>query len=105
MAIDGKTSRRAHGADGRPRHLVSAWTAGQRLELGQERCATKENEIGAIPRFLERLELRGALVTIDDEQSARPRQHGPDPRYRPHCLQEYHQQDQPEKPKKTNGVG
>jgi len=35
------------------------------LVLGQERCATKENEISAIPRLLERLELRGALVTID----------------------------------------
>ena len=33
--------------------------------LGQERCDAKENEISAIPRLLERLELRGALVTID----------------------------------------
>lgn len=65
VAIDGKTSRRAHGADGRALHLVSAWATRQRLVLGQERCATKENEISAIPRLLERLELRGALVTID----------------------------------------
>lgn len=65
VAIDGKTSRRAYGADGRALHLVSAWAARQRLVLGQERCATKENEISAIPRLLERLELRGALVTID----------------------------------------
>lgn len=65
VAIDGKTSRRAHGADGRPLHLVSAWAARQRLVLGQEVCAAKENEISAIPRLLERLELRGALVTID----------------------------------------
>lgn len=65
VAIDGKTSRRAHGTDGRALHLVSAWAARQRLVLGQERCATKENEISAIPRLLERLELRGALVTID----------------------------------------
>ena len=35
--------------------------------LGQERCDVKENEIRAIPRLLERLELRGALVTIDGE--------------------------------------
>lgn len=65
VAIDGKTSRRAHGVDGRPLHLVSAWAARQRLVLGQERCAAKENEISTIPRLLERLELRGALVTID----------------------------------------
>ena len=49
VAIDGKTSRRAHGAEGRPLHLVSACAARQRLVQGQERCATKENEISAIP--------------------------------------------------------
>ena len=65
VAIDGKTSRRAHGADGRPLHLVSAWAARQRLVLGQEACDEKENEISAIPRLLKRLELNGALVTID----------------------------------------
>ena len=41
--------------------------ARQRLVLGQERCDAKANEISAIPRLLERLELRGALVTIDGE--------------------------------------
>lgn len=65
VAIDGKTSRRAHGKDGRPLHLVSAWASRQRLVLGQEPCDIKENEITAIPRLLERLELTGALVTID----------------------------------------
>ena len=29
VAIDGKTSRRAHGADGRALHLVSAWASRQ----------------------------------------------------------------------------
>lgn len=33
--------------------------------LGQEAVAEKSNEIIAIPRLLERLELTGALVTID----------------------------------------
>jgi len=65
VAIDGKTSRRAHGSDGRPLRLVSAWAARQRLVLGQEACEEKENEIIAIPRLLARLELCGALVTID----------------------------------------
>lgn len=65
VSIDGKTSRRAHGTDGRPLHLVSAWASRQRLVLGQEACDEKENEIRAIPRLLERLELTGALVTID----------------------------------------
>jgi predicted transposase YbfD/YdcC len=67
VAIDGKTSRRCHArAKGRePLHMVSAWAARQRLVLGQEAVAEKSNEILAIPLLLERLELKGALVTID----------------------------------------
>ena len=65
VTIDGKTSRRAHAHNGRRLHLVSAWASRQRLVLGQEPCDEKENEISAIPRLLKRLELTGALVTID----------------------------------------
>jgi predicted transposase YbfD/YdcC len=67
IAIDGKTSRRTHArAKGRePLHLVSAWASRQRLVLGQEAVEVKSNEIVAIPLLLERLELSGALVTID----------------------------------------
>ncbi len=67
VAIDGKTSRRSHArAKGRdPLHLVSAWATRQRLVLGQEAVAGKSNEITAIPLLLERLQLAGALVTID----------------------------------------
>lgn len=67
IAIDGKTSRRCHArSKGRePLHLVSAWAARQRLVLGQEATDVKSNEITAIPLLLERLDLKGALVTID----------------------------------------
>ena len=67
VAIDGKTSRRTHAkSKGRqPLHLVSAWASRQRLVLGQEATDVKSNEITAIPLLLERLELKGALVTID----------------------------------------
>jgi predicted transposase YbfD/YdcC len=67
IAVDGKTSRRCHArTQGRAAlHTVSAWASRQRLVLGQEAVADKSNEITAIPRLLERLELRGALVTID----------------------------------------
>lgn len=65
VAIDGKTSRRAHARDAAPLHLVSAWASRQRLVLGQEAVDAKSNEINAIPLLLERLELTGALVTID----------------------------------------
>jgi predicted transposase YbfD/YdcC len=67
IAIDGKTSRRTHNrAKGtEPLHMVSAWACRQRLVLGQEAVAKKSNEITAIPLLLKRLELKGALVTID----------------------------------------
>src|SRR3546814_16317969 len=45
--------------------MVSAWASRQRLVLGQEAVDAKSNEITAIPLLLERLELTGALVTID----------------------------------------
>lgn len=67
VALDGKTSRRSGDKPkGRAAlHLVSAWACEQRLVLGQEAVAGRENEIVAIPRLLEVLELKGALVTID----------------------------------------
>ena len=67
IAVDGKTSRRTHARrHGRePLHLVSAWASRQRLVLGQGAVAGASNEITAIPLLLARLELAGALVTID----------------------------------------
>jgi predicted transposase YbfD/YdcC len=65
VAIDGKTSRRSRAKGSDPLHLVSAWASRQRLVLGQEAVADKSNEIKAIPLLLARLELEGALVTID----------------------------------------
>ena len=67
IAIDGKTSRRTHARskEREPLHLVSAWASRQRLVLGQEAVTGKSNEITAIPLLLERLALKGALVTID----------------------------------------
>jgi len=67
IAVDGKTSRRSHarGRGRMPLHTVSAWATGQRLVLGQEATEVKSNEITAIPLLLQRLDLQGALVTID----------------------------------------
>ena len=67
IAIDGKTSRRSGSpaAGIEPLHLVSAWAADQRLVLGQEALRGRDNEIVAIDRLLQWLEISGALVTID----------------------------------------
>lgn len=67
VAIDGKTSRRSHDrkTDKKALHLVSAFATRSRLVLGQEAVEEKSNEITAIPALLERIELAGALVSID----------------------------------------
>jgi predicted transposase YbfD/YdcC len=67
IALDGKTARRS-GDAGRglpPIHLVSAWASTQRLVLAQEAVDAKDNECAAMLAILERLTLKGALVTID----------------------------------------
>jgi predicted transposase YbfD/YdcC len=67
IALDGKSLRRSGdpGAELRPVHLVSAWASTQRLVLAQEAVAAKDNECAAMLAILERLTLKGALVTID----------------------------------------
>jgi len=67
FAIDGKTLR-SSGCDSKgfkALHLVSAWASQAKLSLGQVAVAEKSNEITAIPKLLEMLDLSGALVTID----------------------------------------
>ena len=64
------TARRHAAADAagkgwRRLHLVSAWAGANHLSLGQVAVDDKSNEITAIPRLLELLDLSGALVTID----------------------------------------
>jgi predicted transposase YbfD/YdcC len=65
--IDGKTARASldRTADQNPLHVVSAWAQESRLLLGQVAVDEKSNEITAIPKLLEILELAGAVVTID----------------------------------------
>jgi predicted transposase YbfD/YdcC len=67
IALDGKTLRRSgDGASGaKPLHLVSAWASTQRLVLSQEAVDGKDNECAAILAILQRLNLAGAVVTID----------------------------------------
>ena len=67
IAIDGKALRRSFdkaGAKGAI-HMVSAWSSEQNLVLGQTRVDEKSNEITAIPKLLDLLEIEGAIITID----------------------------------------
>lgn len=65
IAIDGKTLRGSGGGGLQALHLVSAWATANCLSLGQVAVAEKSNEITAIPKLLELLDIHGALVTID----------------------------------------
>lgn len=65
IAIDGKTLCGSASSTLGPLHLVSAWATQAHLCLGQVAVDGKSNEITAIPRLLELLDLHGALVTID----------------------------------------
>lgn len=67
IAIDGKTLRRSFDAANSKAaiHMVSAWATANHISLGQVVVDAKSNEITAIPKLLEILEISGSLVTID----------------------------------------
>ena len=67
VAIDGKTLRRSFDkANSKAAiHMVSAWATANHISLGQVVIDEKSNEITAIPKLLQILEISGCLVTID----------------------------------------
>ena len=67
VAVDGKTLRRSfdHAGGRAAIHMVSAWAGEAQLVLGQVKTEDKSNEITAIPKLLELLELTGCIVTMD----------------------------------------
>jgi len=67
ISIDGKTLRRSHDrTKGKEAlHWVSAWAQANHLLLGQVKTEDKSNEMEAIPRLLEMLEVKGCIVTVD----------------------------------------
>ena len=64
IAIDGKQIRGSK-TENSALTLVSAWAGENKLVLAQERVNGKSNEITAIPKLLELLDLKGKIVTID----------------------------------------
>ncbi len=72
IAIDGKTicaasnNRLSHEeTDEGKLHIISAWVREDGISLGQVKTDEKSNEITAIPKMLETLNIKGATVTID----------------------------------------
>lgn len=67
VAFDGKTLRGSFDkASGRsPLHSVSAWACGLRMCIGLQSVEDKSNEIPAVQKLIEVLDLQGAIVTAD----------------------------------------
>ena len=65
VSIDGKTIRRSGSRDKKAIHMVSAWANKQQVVLGQMATDKKSNEITAVPKLLDVLEIKGCIVTAD----------------------------------------
>ncbi len=65
ICIDGKTMRGNRRGEEKPSHIVSAWSKEDGFCLGQKAVDEKSNEITAIPELLDRIQIKGQVVTID----------------------------------------
>ena len=65
ISIDGKCLRGSKGNNTSFVHMVSAWCNTNNMVLAQEKVDEKSNEITAIPALLEKLKIKGCIVTID----------------------------------------
>ncbi|MEY8238414.1 ISAs1 family transposase [Lachnospiraceae bacterium 66-29] len=65
ICIDGKTMCSNKRQGEKPTHIVSAWSKEDGFSLGQKAVEEKSNEITAIPELLEKIQIKGEVVTID----------------------------------------
>lgn len=65
ICIDGKTMRSNKRKGSKPSHIVTAWSREDGFSLGQKAVNEKSNEITAIPELLEKIQVKGQIITID----------------------------------------
>jgi len=65
VSIDGKSICASADEETRAIHMVSAWANKQRLVLGQIKTDDKSNEIKAVPKLLDMLDVEDCVVTAD----------------------------------------
>lgn len=67
ISLDGKTLKQSYDRNKKQKaiHVVSAWANKHKLVLGQKKVNAKSNEITAIPKLIEMLEISGSIITID----------------------------------------
>jgi predicted transposase YbfD/YdcC len=67
ISIDGKVFNGSYDREKGQKslHMVSAWVSSHNLLLGQVKTEEKSNEIKAIPKLLEMIDIKGHIVSID----------------------------------------
>ena len=65
VAIDGKTIKGSASASQKARHVVSAFVAENQIVLGELATEEKSNEITAVPKLLDSIDVEDAIVTAD----------------------------------------
>jgi len=63
--LDGKTIRGSKSDEHNAYHVVSAWVSENQIALGEIVVDEKSNEITALPKLLDLVDVEGATVTID----------------------------------------
>lgn len=63
--IDGKCSKHSFDDEQKMLHLVNVFVSESKMILGREKVDEKSNEITALPKILEWLDVTGHIVTID----------------------------------------
>lgn len=65
ICINRKTMRSSKRGEEKAAHIVSAWSKEDGFCLGQKAVEEKSNEITAIPELLDKIQIKGQIVTID----------------------------------------
>jgi predicted transposase YbfD/YdcC len=67
ICIDGKALKKSFrkGKGSSAIHMVNAWSTGASLSLGQLKSEGKSNEIKTVPKLLDRLNIKGCIVSAD----------------------------------------
>lgn len=65
ICIDGKAERGTVLENGRNPDIVSAYSFNTGITLATEACEEKSNEIKAVPRLIDKLDIAGKIVTAD----------------------------------------
>ncbi len=65
ICVDGKATRGTVYENGRNPDIVSAYSCTTGLTLATDMCDRKSNEIKAVPRLLDKIDIAGCIITAD----------------------------------------